>query len=236
MMTATATSTTAGGGDVSVPLAEPSLKDGEVSTGTTIIAIPFVGGVVVGADSRVSTGTYVANRVSDKIVQLTQHIFVCRSGSAADTQTLTDYAKYYLQHLQLELGPGRVPKVSTAAHLLSRLCYDNKDHLLAGLLVAGWDPVDGSSVYSIALGGTCLKVPFALSGSGSSYIYGLIDAHYRADLTQDEARTLVKRAVAHAMARDGSSGGVIRTVVITPTGNNRDYTPGNALPFGPTGY
>lgn len=78
----------------------PGLKEGEVSTGTTIMAIPVADGVIVGADSRVSTGSYVANRVSDKISQLSKHIFCCRSGSAADTQALTDYVKYYLQNLR----------------------------------------------------------------------------------------------------------------------------------------
>ena len=76
-----------------------SLKPGEVSTGTTIMAIPFDGGVVVGADSRVSTGTYIANRVSDKIAQLHDRIWCCRSGSAADTQALTDYVRFYLAQL-----------------------------------------------------------------------------------------------------------------------------------------
>lgn len=76
------------------------LKKGEVSTGTTIVAIPFEGGVVMGADSRVSTGVYVANRVSDKISQLSEHIYCCRSGSAADTQALTDYCRYYLSQLR----------------------------------------------------------------------------------------------------------------------------------------
>eukprot|EP00978_Attheya_sp_CCMP212_P048701 scaffold562946_cov55-Attheya_sp.AAC.3 len=50
------------------------LKPNEVSSGTTIMAIPFEGGVVLGADSRVSTGTYIANRVSDKIAQLHERI------------------------------------------------------------------------------------------------------------------------------------------------------------------
>jgi 20S proteasome subunit beta 1 len=72
------------------------LKPGEVSTGTTIMALPFKGGVVVCADSRTSTGSYVANRVSDKLVQLSDNIYACRSGSAADTQALTDYVHYYL--------------------------------------------------------------------------------------------------------------------------------------------
>lgn len=77
-------------------MSEAGLKPGEVSTGTTILALPFDGGVVVCADSRTSTGTYVANRVSDKLVQLSDYIYACRSGSAADTQALTDYVHYFL--------------------------------------------------------------------------------------------------------------------------------------------
>mmetsp|Transcript_30868 Transcript_30868/g.72461 ORF Transcript_30868/g.72461 Transcript_30868/m.72461 type:complete len:232 (+) Transcript_30868:110-805(+) len=212
----------------------PGMKPNEVSTGTTIMAIPTADGVVVGADSRVSTGSYVANRVSDKISQLSKHIFCCRSGSAADTQALTDYVRFYLQNLLVETG--REPTVKTAAHLMGRLCYDNKERLLAGVIIGGWDASDGFSVYQIPLGATCLKVPFALSGSGSGYIYGLIDSEYRADMTAEAGRVLVKKAISHAMARDGSSGGIIRTVVIKPGSNDRDYTPGNELPFGPTGY
>lgn len=75
---------------------DAGLKPGEVSTGTTILALPYEGGILVCADSRTSTGTYVANRVSDKLVQISEQIYVCRSGSAADTQTLTDYVHYFL--------------------------------------------------------------------------------------------------------------------------------------------
>lgn len=60
------------------------------------MAVEFEGGVVLGADSRTSTGSYVANRVSDKIVPIHDYIWACRSGSAADTQAVVDYVKYYL--------------------------------------------------------------------------------------------------------------------------------------------
>lgn len=209
-----------------------NLKPGEVSTGTTILALPYEGGIVVCADSRTSTGTYVANRVSDKLVQISEQIYVCRSGSAADTQTLTDYVHYYLN--QWSLDTGRQPTVKTAAHLMRRLIYSNKDRLQAGVIVAGWDPVDGGSVYTITLGGSCLKLPFATGGSGSIFIAGLLDSEFRLGMTKDEARTLAKKACSHAMARDGSSGGVVRTVAIDSTGVDRDYTPGNDLPFGPS--
>ena len=36
-------------------------------------------------------------RVSDKIVPITEHIWACRSGSAADTQAVVDYVKHYLE-------------------------------------------------------------------------------------------------------------------------------------------
>merc|ERR1711991_85842 len=60
----------------------------EHKMGTTIMAVEFDGGVVMGADSRTTTGSYIANRVSDKIQQVHDRIFCCRSGSAADTQAL----------------------------------------------------------------------------------------------------------------------------------------------------
>jgi 20S proteasome subunit beta 1 len=116
---------------------------------------------------------------------------------------------------------------------MKRLIYQNKDNLMAGVIVAGWDAVHGGSVYTITLGGSCLQLPFATGGSGSVFIAGLLDANFTTGMSKDEARTLAKKACAHAMCRDGSSGGVIRTVVIDETGVDRDYTPGNDLPFGP---
>jgi len=41
-------------------------------------------------------GQYIANRVSDKITSISDRIYVCRSGSAADTQAVSDFVRYYL--------------------------------------------------------------------------------------------------------------------------------------------
>jgi 20S proteasome subunit beta 1 len=209
------------------------LKPGELSTGTTIMAVQFDKGVVLCADSRVSTGAYVANRASDKIAQLHDHIWCCRSGSAADTQALTDYVRHFLAQLAVESG--RLPEVKVAAHLMRKLCYENKDNLMAGVIVGGWDPVSGGAVYNIPLGGACIPMPFAIGGSGSTFIYGLVDSEYKENMTKDEALALVTKAVSHAMSRDGSSGGVIRTCVATADGNERAMVPGDKLPYGPSG-
>ena len=52
-------------------------------------------------------------------------------------------------------------------------------------------------------------------------------------MTKDQCQEFVKKALAHAMARDGSSGGVIRMVTCTEAGTERVMIPGNQLPYGP---
>merc|ERR1719379_439008 len=171
-----------------------------VKTGTTIMAVAYNGGVVLGADTRTSTGDYVANRASRKISKVHDKIFVCRCGSAADTQALTGFVQHYLGMHAVELGI--LPTVNTAANLFKMIAYQNKDYLLAGLIVAGYDEKLGGQVYSIPLGGSKVRVPMAVDGSGSGYIAGFCDEFYKPKMSKEEALAFVKKAVAHAMARD----------------------------------
>ncbi|KAJ9050827.1 Proteasome subunit beta type-1 [Entomophthora muscae] len=204
------------------------LKPGEVNLGTSIMAVEFEGGVVIGADSRTTTGSYIANRVTDKLTMVHDRIWCCRSGSAADTQAVADILQYYLQ--MYEMQHGEPPSTQVAASLFQELCYANKDNLSAGIIVGGWDKLTGGTVYSIPLGGSLHRQPFAIGGSGSTYIYGYCDSKFKLGMTKDECVDFVKNALALAMARDGSSGGVIRLAIITKEGVERLFLPGDKLP------
>ena len=235
------------------------------------MAVEYDGGVIVGADSRTSTGApavhrlappvpplplspqpssaptaakrsaahrglgcagvYVSNRVSDKITGVDERIYVCRSGSAADTQAVSDYVTHYLNQHRMQYG--QPPKVESAANVFNQLCYHNKNALTAGIIVAGWDKQKGGQVFAIPVGGGLLPRPFAIGGSGSTYIYGFCDAYYRPGMNQQQCEEFVTKALCHAMARDGSSGGVIRTVRIDESGVERKMIAGNKLPYGP---
>lgn len=210
------------------PMTGDVRADGEHSMGTTIMAVSFDGGVVMGADSRTTTGAYIANRVSDKITPMTDKIFCCRSGSAADTQIISDYVRYYLSMHEVELGEG--PRVATAAGLFRELCYHNKEMLSASIIVGGYDKHKGGQVFSIPLGGAFIPQDFAIGGSGSSYIYGYCDANYKKGMTKDACMDFVTNALSLAMARDGSSGGVVRLVVIDKDGTTRKFIHGKQLP------
>lgn len=199
-----------------------------VSLGTTIMACAYDGGVLMAADSRTSTGTYVANRVADKITSLADNVFICRSGSAADTQAISSYATYFIE--QHEQEKGEQVDVETAANFVAQLGYNNKNNLQAGMIVAGWDRHGGGQVFGIPLGGSLLKTPFSIGGSGSAYIYGFCDKNFKENMSYEDCRSFVVKAVSHAMARDGSSGGVIRLVKIDSAGAHKEFIDGNKVP------
>eukprot|EP00188_Purpureofilum_apyrenoidigerum_P005314 Plantae.Rhodophyta-Purpureofilum_apyrenoidigerum.ctg6810.p1 GENE.Plantae.Rhodophyta-Purpureofilum_apyrenoidigerum.ctg6810~~Plantae.Rhodophyta-Purpureofilum_apyrenoidigerum.ctg6810.p1 ORF type:complete len:215 (+),score=37.70 Plantae.Rhodophyta-Purpureofilum_apyrenoidigerum.ctg6810:260-904(+) len=207
---------------------EPEWMKTEHSMGTSIMAVTYDGGVILGADSRTTTGAYIANRVSDKITPITENVYCCRSGSAADTQAISDYVRYYMAMHSLELGDE--PKVATSAKLFRELIYRNKANLLAGIICAGYDKVGGGQVYNITLGGSLMKQSFAISGSGSGYIYGFCDSNFKENMSQEDAENFVVRALALAMSRDGSSGGVIRTLTINKDGVARKFRSGKEIP------
>lgn len=173
-------------------------------------------GVVLGADSRVSTGTYVSNRASDKMMMISESTYLLRSGSAADTQAVGDAVRDASERLSMEID--EEPSVHSIAQLVSRVSYSNKKRLLAAMIVAGWDRQRGGRVYGVPIGGTVVELPWSVEGSGSTYIYGHCDSMYREGMNREEAVSFVTEALSLAMARDGSSGGMVRLAIVDGTG------------------
>lgn len=206
----------------------PDWTESEHLTGTTIMAVEFDGGVVIAADSRTTTGSYIANRVTDKLTRVTDNIYCCRSGSAADTQAIADVVSYYLDLHSVQINEN--PKVATAASVFKKFCYENRERISAGIIVAGYDKYKGGQVFSIPQGGMMVRCPFTVGGSGSGYVYGHCDKTFKEGMTKDECIEWTKNTVALAMSRDGSSGGVIRLAVIDKDGITRQVFKGDEVP------
>eukprot|EP01083_Nonionella_stella_P010842 30809_1 len=198
---------------------QPNMFKGKVSLGTSIIATTFEGGIVMAADTRTSAGVYIVNRHTDKVKRLTDNIYVCESGSAADTEAIADYVAYYLEHQQMETD--ELPRVKTAAKLVSGFIYPNKNFLWASMIVAGYDKYDGGSIYALTLGGTVVKQKWSISGSGSTFIYGYCDSVWKENMKRKEAVQFCLNALTRATFRDGYSGGFVRVCVITKDGVQR---------------
>ncbi|XP_026012954.1 proteasome subunit beta type-9-like [Astatotilapia calliptera] len=80
------------------------------------------------------------------------------------------------------------------------------------------------------LNGLLTRQPFAVGGSGSSYVYGFVDAEYRRGMRKEECQQFVVNTLTLAMNRDGSSGGVAYVVTIDGHGTEEKVVLGNQLP------
>jgi 20S proteasome subunit beta 1 len=98
---------------------------------------------------------------------------------------------YPLSPPHFRIRTGELPEVDLAARIFQKICYSNKEQLMAGIIVGGWDPKVGGSVYNINLGGFMERSPWAIGGSGSTYIYGYCDATYKEGMTREECETFV---------------------------------------------
>lgn len=193
----------------------------EISTGTTIMAFKYKDGIIVAADSRTSSGTLVASRITDKLTQITPNIFCCRSGSAADTQAIVRIIQKEIKYLsEVE---NSAPSVFKTAKMISQMIY-KYDQLLAGIIVAGVD--EEPRIFKINVCGSLLEENISLGGSGSGFIYGFCDSHYKPNMSLEESLNFAKSAVRLAIRRDNSSGGVIRIAAITKEGVKRYFVSG----------
>jgi 20S proteasome subunit beta 1 len=115
-----------------------------------------------------------------------------------------------------------LPPVKAAANILKQYQYEYKDYLSAGLILCGWDKINGSQVYSIGMGGTVSRQEIVIGGSGSAFIYGYCDVHFKSKMSRQECRDFIVKSLSLAMFRDNSSGGIVRLVDINKDGYQRE--------------
>lgn len=187
-----------------------------VSTGTTLVAMEYDRGVIIGTDSRTSAGSFIASRATNKITPITDGIVALRSGGAADTQAISDIVKYYVDlYSVMENEPVTVYR---AAQIFRKFLFNYRDQLHASIIIAGCDDKKGGQIYSIPLGGFTTRQYFTASGSGGAYLNTFIDRNWKPGMTRDQVFQLVREAVFLAIHRDCGSGGVIRLSDITSAG------------------
>lgn len=208
-----------------IPLVDSSSRSQPApDLGTTLVALRYRNGVIIAADSRTSiAGKLVSHRYAQKLVALPLTMgttrssnddddddagprsfgVMARSGSAADTQYLTDLVqresadRYYRY--------GRTLTVPQVAHYLRSLLWRDNNNQNGGaqssskqvsLVVAGYQSkIDGKDeeeddnndngsihIYSLAASGALVsETNYVAAGSGSTFILGYLD-----QLVQDQ--------------------------------------------------
>ncbi|XP_072015106.1 proteasome subunit beta type-7-like [Amphiura filiformis] len=180
-------------------------------TGTTICGVVFKDGVILGADTRATEDTIVADKNCSKIHYLAPNIYCCGAGTAADTEMTTQLIS---SNLELHsLSTGREARVVTANRLLKQKLFRYQGYIGAALVLGGVDHL-GPHLYSIYPHGSTNKLPYATMGSGSLAAMSVFEDRYRVDMEEEEAKQLVRDAIAGGIFNDLGSGTNVDLCVI----------------------
>lgn len=180
----------------------------KLAHGTTTLAFRFQGGIIVATDSRASAGDWIASQTVKKVIEINNCLLGTMAGGAADCQ-------YWLGYLGMqcrlhELRHKRRISVAAASKILSNLVYSYKGMGLSmGTMCAGVTPQEGPALYYIDSEGTRLAGNLFCVGSGQTFAYGVLDAEYHYNLSEEEALELGSRSILAATHRDAFSGGFI---------------------------
>jgi len=180
-------------------------------TGTTICGVIYKDGVVLGADTRATEGSIVADKNCAKIHYISKYIYCCGAGTAADTENVTDVIASQLELHRL--ATGQEPRVNTAMTRLKQKLFQYQGHVSAALVLGGVD-VEGSHLYTVYPHGSVDRLPYATMGSGSLAAMAVLEAGYKDDLDEAAAVELVSQAIQSGIFNDLGSGSNVDVTVI----------------------
>ena len=194
------------------------LKPQVKKTGTTTVGLVCKDGVVLAAEKKSTMGYLVANKETEKIYQLDDHIAMTIAGLSADGQALVRYMKAELKLFSIENQ--REISVKSATTLLSNILHGSKFYpFYVQLIIAGVDSA-GPSIYDLdPVGGAEEEKKFFSTCSGSPMALGVLEDSFKDGMSLEEGSKLAIRAIKAAIERDIASGGRgIDIAVITKDG------------------
>ena len=181
-----------------------------MKTGTSTLGICFKNGVVVGADHRATMGHFVANKNVQKLFSIADNIALTTAGLVGHAQVLSRVLSAEIALYQLRRED--LMKVEAAATLTANILGGRP--YWVQLLIAGVDE-EGGHVYSIDSAGGSIPDTYCATGSGSPYMYGVLEDQYKDNMTKGEALKVAAKALLASAQRDSASGNGMDLCVIT---------------------
>ncbi|MBX8631523.1 MAG: proteasome subunit beta [Thermoplasmata archaeon] len=184
------------------------------STGTTTLGFKWKDGVIVATDRRATMDTMISSKNTTKLHRISDHIVATIAGGLGDSQ-------HVVRVLQAESNIFRFKNgyeisVSGISTLLANMLNQTKFYPEYTFpIVAGVDRL-GSHVFSVDPAGGAEEDDFISVGSGSPYVYGVMEDRYReTNISRDEGFELGVRALCAALKRDAATGNGIDIVSVS---------------------
>ena len=181
-----------------------------LKTGTSTVGITYDGGVVVGADHRATMGHFIANKSVQKLFRISDNIALTTAGLVGHAQSLSRVLAAELKLFELKRDQ---PMTVKGAATLTANILSGRPHYVQ-LLIVGIDD-SGPSVYSIDSAGGSIPDVYCATGSGSPFMYGVLEDQYEDSMSKDGALALAAKSLLASAQRDAASGNGMDLAYIT---------------------
>ncbi len=188
-------------------------------TGTTTLAIAAADGVVMATERRATMGHLVGHKNTQKLFPVDAHLALTTAGLVGDAQMIA-------RHLQAQAQLYRYKRdtalpVRGAAALLGNILNQSRyQPYWVQLIIGGFD-AKGGSVFSVDAAGGAIQETWTCTGSGSAFVYGVLEDRIGDDRSVKEAVDLAVRGLNAAMRRDSASGNGMDIAIIDAQGFRR---------------
>lgn len=187
----------------------------EFMPGATVVGISYDDGVILAAEKRVSFGNFVVNKNIKKTFSVTDHVGAACAGMVADMQVLVRQVEALAKIRKLETRREVPP--NSVAKLMSVIMFERRYFpLLTQVIVGGIN--QKPEIYTLDPLGSVLPDDYAAVGTGAEMALGVIDAEFKADMSEEKVRELATRAIRSAIQRDAASGDGIDLLFVTRSG------------------
>ena len=185
--------------------------------GTTTVGIVCSDGVVIGADTRATMGTFIASPEVQKVFKIDSTLGMTVAGGVGDAQELIRILKAQNEIYKMNENRSMSPK--SAASLLSIILQQNKMMpYYVQLIVAGVDG-DQPEIYNLDMfGGYTEETKYTVTGSGSEVAIGYLEESYRKGMSTKEGVKSVAKALSIAIKRNSATGDGMLIATITKSG------------------
>jgi len=194
-----------------------NIQSQSFKTGTTTVGLICKDAVILGTDKRATMSYFVASKTSEKLHKIQEHLYMTIAGTVADAQYLIDVLRAETTLYQLK--EEKTIKVKSAGKILSNILYRNKMYpYQVGLLLGGVTEEEGPVLLDIGAYGSILPDKFCAVGSGQNFSYGVLEAKYKDDLTTEEGKDIIIKAISSSIIRDMASGNGIDIAIVKKDG------------------
>jgi len=194
------------------------------STGTTIagLVLEESGIVLLGADTRATDDTIVADKLCSKIHMLSKDVYACGAGTSGDLEATARQVKYSMKldelkqstignyHGELVINDITIRRV---IKLLKDNLYDKRGKLGVNLILGGQ-----GLLVALHPHGSIEVVPYAALGSGGLAAMAVLESKYRSKMSLDEAKLLISQAIKAGIDNDLGSGSQVDLCILYRTG------------------